>query len=76
MSDVSDDIPIRVRPFRKDPTAEQAGVPTLHAFFNWSTAKSLERTFNVVNASGVFFHLEELHSAAAGTRQRPGADVP
>lgn len=42
--------------------ANDAGVPTLNAFFNESTAKSIGKQFDVINASGVFFHLEELHS--------------
>jgi SAM-dependent methyltransferase len=41
--------------------ANAAGVPTLHAFFNSHTAKALNRKFDVINAAGVFFHLEELH---------------
>lgn len=42
--------------------ANQNNVPTLHAFFNLETADKIGRTFDVMNASGVFFHLEELHS--------------
>lgn len=48
--------------------AESAGVPTLNAYFNEQTARGLGRRFDVVSASGVFFHLEELHSAAEGVR--------
>jgi len=42
--------------------ANQAGVPTLNAYFNQETMESIGRQFDVFNASGVFFHLEELHS--------------
>lgn len=38
------------------------GVPTKHAFFNLEFALRLNQKFDVINASGVFFHLEELHS--------------
>lgn len=43
--------------------ARENGVPTDEAFFNDTYATSLNRRFDVINASGVFFHLEELHSA-------------
>ena len=42
--------------------ANAAGIPTLQAFFNLKVAQSLPDKFDVINASGVFFHLEELHS--------------
>lgn len=48
--------------------ANDANVPTKHAFFNEELASSLHRTFDVINASGVFFHLEELHSATHGIK--------
>lgn len=48
--------------------ANEAGVPTLNAFFNQGTAKTIGRQFDVINAAGVFFHLEELHSVADGIR--------
>ena len=48
--------------------ASAAGVKTLHAFFNEETARGIGRKFDVINAAGVFFHLEELHSAAEGIR--------
>ena len=48
--------------------ANQAGVPTVHGFFNRDLAESLDREFDVINAAGVFFHLEELHSATDGIR--------
>jgi SAM-dependent methyltransferase len=42
--------------------ANDAKIPTLHAFFNLDIAQKIGKTFDVINASGVFFHLEELHS--------------
>lgn len=41
-------------------------VPTMVAFFNENLARSLGRRFAVINASGIFFHLEDLHSVTAG----------
>jgi len=48
--------------------ANQNQIPTLHAFFNLQTAKSLSKSFDVINAAGVFFHLEELHSVCDGIK--------
>ena len=48
--------------------ANAAGVPTVNAFFNLELARELNRRFDVVNAAGVFFHLEELHSVTDGIR--------
>ena len=48
--------------------ANDAGVPTLNAFFNEETMKSIGRQFDVFNAAGVFFHLEELHSVCRGIK--------
>jgi 2-polyprenyl-3-methyl-5-hydroxy-6-metoxy-1,4-benzoquinol methylase len=42
--------------------ANLAGVPTLNAYFNMETMSGIGRKFDVFNAAGVFFHLEELHS--------------
>lgn len=42
--------------------ANQAGVPTLNAYFNLETMQGIGRQFDAFNAAGVFFHLEELHS--------------
>lgn len=50
-------------------TAQANGVPTVHAFFNEECAESLGRQFDIINASGVFFHLEELHSATRGIKK-------
>jgi SAM-dependent methyltransferase len=49
--------------------ANEAGVRTLNAFFNLDVARGLSRTFHVINAAGVFFHLEELHSVTEGIRE-------
>jgi SAM-dependent methyltransferase len=48
--------------------ANKAGVPTLNEFFNQDLAHRLNRRFDVINAAGVFFHLEELHSVTDGIR--------
>jgi SAM-dependent methyltransferase len=48
--------------------ANERGVPTLNAFFNETVARDLESSFDVINAAGVFFHLEELHSVTDGIR--------
>lgn len=49
--------------------AQEAGVPTLNAFFNLETAQSIGKKFDVINAAGVFFHLEELHSVTKGIKE-------
>jgi SAM-dependent methyltransferase len=49
--------------------ALDAGVPTLNDFFNLDVARRLDRKFHVINAAGVFFHLEELHSVTDGIRE-------
>ena len=49
--------------------ANDAGIPTIHAFFNRDVARNLARTFHVINAAGVFFHLEELHAVTNGIRE-------
>ena len=48
--------------------ALQRGIPTLNRFFNLNLADELDRKFDIINASGVFFHLEELHSVAEGIK--------
>ena len=48
--------------------ANESGVPTINAFFNLETARQIGRSFQVINAAGVFFHLEELHSVAEAIR--------
>jgi SAM-dependent methyltransferase len=48
--------------------AQEAGVPTLNDFFNEEVMRKIGRQFDVFNASGVFFHLEELHSVCRAIR--------
>lgn len=48
--------------------ANEAGVPTANRFFNAELVQELDRKFDVINAAGVFFHLEELHSVTDGIR--------
>jgi SAM-dependent methyltransferase len=48
--------------------ANERGIQTVHAFFNEGCAKTLPIKFDVINAAGIFFHLEELHSATEGIR--------
>lgn len=48
--------------------ATDAGVPTLNQFFSKKTVNSLGKKFDVINAAGVFFHLEELHSVTEGIK--------
>lgn len=46
--------------------ANGAGIDTINEFFNLDLVRRLGRKFHVINAAGVFFHLEELHSATEG----------
>ena len=48
--------------------ANDSGILTANEFFNQDFVKKLGRTFDVVNASGVLFHLEELHSVLDGVK--------
>jgi len=48
--------------------AQEAGVPTMNNFFNEEVMQKIGRKFDVFNASGVFFHLEELHSVCRAIR--------
>src|SRR5262249_49389470 len=54
--------------------ANEAGVPTINAFFNEETFRGTGRKFDVINASGVFFHLEELHSVCEAIRRALRSD--
>jgi hypothetical protein len=54
--------------------ANVAGVPTVHAFFNEKTLDDIDKKFDVINAAGVFFHLEELHSVCRAIRRGLKAD--
>ena len=49
--------------------ANDFGLTTINDFFNLDLARKLKRKFSVVNAAGVFFHLEELHSVADGVKE-------
>lgn len=46
--------------------ANKNGIKTLNNFFNLDLAKTINKKFDFINASGVFFHLEELHSVTKG----------
>ncbi len=49
--------------------ANDAGINTLNDYFNLDVARGLQRQFDIINAAGVFFHLEELHSVTDGIRE-------
>ena len=49
--------------------AQAAGIETLNEFFNLEVARRIRRQFHVINAAGVFFHLEELHAVTDGIRE-------
>jgi SAM-dependent methyltransferase len=48
--------------------ANDNSIKTLEKFFNLETMMDIDRKFDVINASGVFFHLEELHSVTEGIK--------
>ena len=54
--------------------ANQNGIKTLNTFFNLETALRMNSRFDVINASGVFFHLEELHSVCEGIKLALNSD--
>lgn len=49
--------------------ANDAGIKTANEFFDFDFVKKLQRKFHVINASGIFFHLEDLHSVTDGIRE-------
>lgn len=49
--------------------ANSNGVQTINEFFNADCAKKIGLKFSIINASGVFFHLEELHSVTEGVKE-------
>lgn len=49
--------------------AMKAGIPTINKFFNLETLREIGKRFDVINAAGVFFHLEELHSVTEAIRE-------
>jgi SAM-dependent methyltransferase len=48
--------------------AMDAGINTVNEFFNLDLVKKLDKKFDIINAAGVFFHLEELHSVTDGIK--------
>ncbi len=48
--------------------SNKAGIPTLNKYYNLDTAREINRKFDIINAAGVFFHLEELHSVTSGIK--------
>jgi len=48
--------------------ANDNGLYTINDYFNYDLVKKLDKKFDVINASGVFFHLEELHSVTEGIK--------
>ena len=48
--------------------AKENNIETLNQFFNLETMKQINEKFDVINAAGVFFHLEELHSATEAVK--------
>ncbi len=49
--------------------ATDAGVPTVNEYFNLDLARKVGKKFDAINAAGVFFHLEELHSVTEAIRE-------
>ncbi|KFF40928.1 MAG: adenylosuccinate synthase, partial [Candidatus Atelocyanobacterium thalassa isolate SIO64986] len=49
--------------------ANDNNIPTVNDFFNLNLVKSLNKKFDIINAAGVFFHLEELHSVTEGIKK-------
>ena len=49
--------------------ANDAGINTINDFFNLDLVNRIKKKFHVINAAGVFFHLEELHSVTDGIRE-------
>lgn len=48
--------------------ANNSGIKTLNKFFNQDCLVEINKKFDVINASGVFFHLEELHSVTSAVK--------
>lgn len=48
--------------------AIEDGIDTRIEYFNEENSRKINRKFEIINASGVFFHLEELHSAAKAVK--------
>ncbi len=54
--------------------ANVAGIPTVNEFFNLEVGRKMGKKFDVINAAGVFYHLEELHSITDAIRESLKAD--
>jgi SAM-dependent methyltransferase len=54
--------------------ANASGIETIHKFYNMDTANEIGQKFDVINASGIFFHLEELHSVTDGIKRNLADD--
>lgn len=50
-------------------TANSKGINTVAEFFNEECVDRIDKKFEIINASGVFFHLEELHSATKAVKK-------
>ena len=48
--------------------ANKNNIKTLNKFYNFELAKEIDQKFDFINASGIFFHLEELHSVTEGIK--------
>lgn len=49
--------------------ANKSGIKTINKFFNLQVADEIGYKFDFINASGVFFHLDELHSVTKGIKK-------
>lgn len=49
--------------------AEKAGINTVNDYFNLDLVDQINKSFDIINAAGVFFHLEELHSVTQGIKK-------
>ena len=49
--------------------ANNKGINTINEFFDSGLVEKLGKKFDVINAAGVFFHLEELHSVTEGIKR-------
>lgn len=49
--------------------ANDNGLNTINDYFNYDLVKKMNQKFDVINAAGVFFHLEELHSVTKGIKE-------
>lgn len=49
--------------------ANKNNIKTINKFFNYELSEEINSHFDFINASGVFFHLEELHSFTKGVKK-------